>query len=117
MMKFSDWLQSKFLEWEKKSGHRQSYANFARYLGVKQPSLVHWMNDDNPPSIKYIQLLASKLGPEVYDYFEIPRPPQMIREIEEVYEFIPPTDQTEFDQDFEKWLEDWLTSHGFKRIK
>ncbi len=74
IMNYDEWLRIKFLEWEKNSGRRQTVTAFARYLKVKQPSLERWMNGDNPPSLKYIQILGSKLGHEIYDILGLPRP-------------------------------------------
>jgi transcriptional regulator with XRE-family HTH domain len=116
-MTFSNWLQNKFLEWEKSTGHRQSYAAFARYLKVKQPTLNRWLNDGIIPSYDYIILLGYKLSPEIYDILNIPKPDSAVHELEAIYQFLPSDKQTNLEYDFDKWLSDWLTAHGFKRIK
>jgi len=63
---FSSWITDKFREWEKSTGRRQSVTSFARYLGVKQPSLNRWMLGDSTPDLDNIQKLAKKLGPETF---------------------------------------------------
>lgn len=75
MTHFSDWLFDKFSEWEKTSGkRRRSVAEFSRYLGVKQPTLARWIIGDSIPKGDSVNLLADKLGPEVYDQLGLPRP-------------------------------------------
>ena len=73
-MKFTDWLEKKFLEWELTQNRRQSYSAFARYLGVKVPLLTQWRLGNNLPSTDSVRLLSAKLGQEVYDVLGLVRP-------------------------------------------
>ena len=95
MEKLPAWLTRKFREWESKTGRRQSLSAFARYLGVKQPSLSHWINHDNPPSYENIEKLAEKLGPEIYDIMGMPRPDPNIEKLVELYSAASPEQKKE----------------------
>ena len=69
-----DWLNQKFIDWEKAQGHRQSYYAFARYLEVSQSGLGQWMVGTGVPSGDDLLSIANKLGPEIYDVLGLPRP-------------------------------------------
>ena len=49
-------------------------ALFADYLGVSRMSLSRWMNGNNLPEKYYVDQIADKLGPEIYDLMGMPRP-------------------------------------------
>lgn len=74
MATVKDWLNQKFVEWEKAEGRRQSYYAFARFLGVSQSGLGQWMAGSGSPSGGDLLVIADKLGPEIYDLLGLPRP-------------------------------------------
>ncbi len=74
MATIKDWLNQKFVEWEKSQGHKQSYYAFARYLEVSQSGLGQWMIGSGVPSGDDLLNIANKLGAEVYDILGLPRP-------------------------------------------
>ena len=75
VMAFSTWIHNKFIEWEKSNGGRRSYVDFSRWLGVQQVTFIRWKNGDSKPNdFDTINLLASKLGDEVYDELGLMRP-------------------------------------------
>ncbi len=74
MKTLPDWLEQKFLEWEKTEGGRQTYYGFARYLDVGHSTLTLWMSGTAVPQGDDLTQLASKLGPEIYDLFNTPSP-------------------------------------------
>lgn len=74
MATVKDWLNQKFIEWEKAEGRRQSYYAFARFLGVSQSGLGQWMAGSGSPSGGDLLVIADKLGPEIYDLLGLPRP-------------------------------------------
>jgi transcriptional regulator with XRE-family HTH domain len=63
---FGRWINARFMEWEKTTGRRGTVSGFARYLGVKQPSLSRWMNGDADPENENLRKIAKKYGDEVY---------------------------------------------------
>jgi transcriptional regulator with XRE-family HTH domain len=49
--------------------------NFSVYLGVSRSTLSKYMNGESQPGGKeFIELIADKLGPEIYDLMDMPRP-------------------------------------------
>jgi transcriptional regulator with XRE-family HTH domain len=73
-MEFKDWVLQKFLEWEKDTGHRQSFSAFARYLGVKTASLTQWRLGEYTPTGMNLLKIAEKLGNGVYGVLGYPIP-------------------------------------------
>lgn len=73
-MEVAEWLNAKFLEWERKEGTRKTMVQFARYIGVAQPSLSEWMRGKYVPKGQNLAKIAEKLGYEIYDVLGIPRP-------------------------------------------
>lgn len=70
----SGWLLRKFREWETSTGGRQTVSAFARYLGVKQPSLNRWMNSDSVPDFENAVKISQKLGTEIFEILNLPVP-------------------------------------------
>jgi hypothetical protein len=66
MTEIKDWLNQKFRAWEQSQGRAQSYFSFSRFLGVSQTGLAAWMAGTEAPDESELAILASKLGPEVY---------------------------------------------------
>jgi len=74
MATLKDWLNQKFVEWEKNQGHKQSYYAFARYLEVSQSALSQWMMGSSQPDGEDLPVIAKKLGPEIYEIMGLSRP-------------------------------------------
>jgi transcriptional regulator with XRE-family HTH domain len=66
MMKLEEWLLNHYRNWERQTGRKQSGSEFARWIGVKQPTLNRWMNGDSIPAADNLRRLARKLGPDIY---------------------------------------------------
>lgn len=75
-MDFSKWLKGKFLNWQVEQGESRTQAQFAAYLGIPATSFSNWVNTGSKPRSEYIGVLASKLGPEIYDILGMGRPAQ-----------------------------------------
>ncbi len=90
MATFKDWINQKFSAWEKAQGGRQSYYAFARFLGVSQSGLGHWMTGGAVPSGDDLLILADKLGPDVYDSLGLPRPNAEARKVTVSFSSLPP---------------------------
>jgi len=85
-----DWLNQKFLEWEKTQGRKQSYYAFARYLEVSQSGLAQWMTGSGTPSGEDLLNIASKLGPEIYGVLGLPRPNAEMQRLTVSFANLPP---------------------------
>lgn len=72
---FSAWLDQRYLEWQNRQGGSRSLLEFGKHLGVKQSTLSQWINGRRVPQDKeIIDALAFKLGDEIYDVLDLPRP-------------------------------------------
>lgn len=71
---FSSWLLDQFRMWEKASGEKKSVSAFARYLGVKQPSLNRWMSGDSLPEYENVVRMSRKFEKEIFDVLGIAPP-------------------------------------------
>ena len=74
MKTLPDWLEQKFLEWEKSEGSHQTYYSFARYLDVGHSTLTLWISGTAVPQGEDLEKVASKLGPEIYEILIAPAP-------------------------------------------
>lgn len=70
----SEWLDNKFLDWQKQEGGRKTLTEFAQYLGVDRGVLNNWVNRGSKPEGDNLKIVAIKLGMEIYDLLEIERP-------------------------------------------
>ncbi len=94
MKKLPDWLEEKFLEWEKSEGGRQTYYTFARFLDVGHSKLALWMSGTTEPQGDDLALVASKLGPEIYEILNTPPPSSPLAEITANFHLLPAALQT-----------------------
>lgn len=90
MATVKDWLNQKFVEWERSQGGRQSYYAFARFLGVSQSGLGSWMTGGSVPGGDDLIALADKLGPEVYEVLGLPRPNADVQRVTVSFASLPP---------------------------
>jgi transcriptional regulator with XRE-family HTH domain len=74
---FGQWLQTKYGEYVnwyiKQHAKVPSMAIWAKHLGIRNTNLSQYMNDNRRPDMQQADLLAEKLGPEVYDRLGLPR--------------------------------------------
>ena len=111
---FAEWINEKFLEWEKAQGkRRRSYSEFARWLGVSQPSLSKWLNGDNPPTGDNLRLLAEQLGGEIYTLLGKEIPPE-IQELDQL-RGLTPEERAELDRARQEFTRKWLRDRGLER--
>lgn len=90
MATIKDWLNQKFVEWEKTQGHKQSYYAFARYLEVSQSGLGQWMAGSAAPGGDDLLNIANKLGEEIYDILGLPRPNAEVQRLTVSFASLPP---------------------------
>lgn len=74
---FGHWLNIKFAEFMTgqalHNNRTPSKTDWARYIGITNTNLSQYMNDNRKPDAAQADLLAAKLGPEVYDRLGMPR--------------------------------------------
>lgn len=74
---FTRWLTRKYREWEEGQGGKSSVSEWARYLGVKQPTLNRWLRGDTVPEASNVMILSGRLGAEVYEVLGMEAPVQI----------------------------------------
>lgn len=70
--KFSNWLNKQYILWRGET--RAGVTDFAAFLGFPQPYVSNWLNGKFRPSTKNLPGLAARLGLEIYDALDLPRP-------------------------------------------
>jgi transcriptional regulator with XRE-family HTH domain len=70
----SKWIMKKFLEYKSIQERDVTQAEFAEYLGVSESTVSQWINKVQPPDKHSADLIAPKLGPEIYDLLGMARP-------------------------------------------
>jgi transcriptional regulator with XRE-family HTH domain len=71
----SKWLNARFLKWQSDSGRKRTTVEFAKYLGLGRGTVTQWMDGARErPKALYVQKLAEKLGPDLYDVLGLARP-------------------------------------------
>jgi transcriptional regulator with XRE-family HTH domain len=84
-----EFLRLKYIDWQAKSRQNRTLKSFALYLGVGAQLLSMWMNGTRTPGPENIDLLAAKLGPEVYDALELPRPDPHLQKLVQIWHLLP----------------------------
>lgn len=93
---FKDRLFAYFKSWEElQPKKRSSFSAFARWLSnntmkvqVKQQVVDSWMNGSIPKDHKFVAVLAEKIGIEIFDWLDLPRPNQYLKLATEKWEFM-----------------------------
>lgn len=70
----SQWLEREYLRWQLEEGRRGTIGDFAEWLGVSRNTYNNWATRGRPPSRKHVELLAEKLGEDIFDIVGLPRP-------------------------------------------
>ncbi len=69
------WINLRYLEYRGLAiGRERTVTEFARYLGLTQPTMTNLMNRSVPSRAKTIQKFVRIYGPEVYDVLGMERP-------------------------------------------
>jgi hypothetical protein len=89
MKKLPDWLEQKFVEWEKSEGSRQTYYSFARYLDVGHSALALWISGTGVPQGDDLAKVASKLGAEIYEIVNVASPSTPLATISANFHLLP----------------------------
>jgi len=96
-MNLQEWIEQKYLDWERAQGARQSYYYFARYLDVSHTALAQWMNGVNQPAGDDLANIAGKLGSEIYTVLGIRPSSVPFQAVAEAYLSLPAALRTRLD--------------------
>ena len=102
-MKFSRFFELKFLEWQHSQGGRKNVEDFAIHLGIAQSTASSYMNGKRLPEGETLRKIANKLGLEVYDALELPRPNPYLHIVTRLWEYIPEEIQKRISEEAEKY--------------
>lgn len=72
---FKEWLEAQYIAWRSaQTAKRVSLARFAEYLEISPGALNMYLLRGSVPTGANLIRLADKLGPEIYDVLDVPRP-------------------------------------------
>lgn len=111
-MDFRQFLENKYLDWQKETGGRKTVQEFANFLGVHQSTVSTWWNGDRLPQGENIVKLSLKLGLEVYDVLGLERPDADLYYIQQNWEQFTPEERRWIRETAEKYA----TSNEPKRV-
>lgn len=97
------WLDKKYLEWQTQEEESKTVIEFADYLDVNRSLLSYWMNGKRTPNAENCEKISLKLGNEIYDVLEIPRPNPYLQNLNRRWEFLPEEVQKKFSDEAEKY--------------
>lgn len=110
---FKDLLFDFFVGWEKEQpGKRSSYTAFARWLSdnsynvsLKQQLISDWIKGRYKPNEeKYLLVLEEKIGKEIYEFLDVPRPNPYLQKINQLFERISEAHQRKLAEDAEQYV-------------
>lgn len=81
MSRFSDWLNEKYIAWEKAQGTTQTYMKFASYLCVDPNVIINIMLEKALPDAGDLMAIAAMEGMVAYDMMGKDRPEDDVVEV------------------------------------
>lgn len=88
-MKFSQFFEMKYLEWQTKQGGRKTVSEFAEWLGIAQTTASTYMHGKRKPEGDTLIRLSEKLGIEIYDSLGLPRPDEDLYYLQSIWDQLP----------------------------
>ena len=105
------WLTQAYLQWQLDQNGIHSQTEFAQYLGISQSFLSMLISGKRNLTDPHIaDQIATRLNDfSIYDILEIPRPDPRIRELQTIYNALPPDKR----DDFITAARAWSLDHGY----
>ena len=79
---FALWFEKKFVEWEAEVGHRRTVSEFAEWLNIPRSLCSRCLTGSRSPSRINVDLIAIKLGSEIYDLLGLQRPDEFLQRLQ-----------------------------------
>jgi len=79
---FAEFLEREFTRIQFERRKRLTINEFAELLGFSPAAVSLWLNGDRKPDKFSVIQLAKILSPEIYDYFDLPRPDPLLVDID-----------------------------------
>lgn len=99
---FSQWLENKFIAWIAESGQRHTVTEFAEWLEIPRPLVSYYLSGERKPSRKSADLIAARLGPEVYDLLGFQRPDPLLQRLQAQWDRLTEQDRAVIQQMVER---------------
>lgn len=112
--KVRQWIMDKFLDWQKQSRDRKSVTEFSAYLGIGNTTVTKWLNGDRTPRGVYIEMVARKLGDEIYELVGTKKKDRSSL-MDSLYEELLPEQQEKVDGLIRKFAEQNVRNNAEKR--
>jgi transcriptional regulator with XRE-family HTH domain len=102
---FAEWFNRKFLDWRNAQEDRKAnLTSFSNMLGIKRPSISHYLNGNAEPEGENLFRIATKLGFEVYGTLGYDQPDHAVKEWQALYDLAPPDLRDELLEMNRQWL-------------
>lgn len=88
-----DWLMKKYLAWQLGEGRKKTLGDFSDYLNVSRDTLNNWLGGRRRPRNESVEVLAAKLGPEIYDLLGMARPDAGLKLVSRLWDKLTPEQQ------------------------
>ena len=113
----SKWFFDTYLKFQQQEGERKSYDDFADYLKISRSYVTALINGKRTGISQELadQIFEITGDITIYDAASLPRPNpavEILKPVLEEAEFTP-----EELEELKQHVEDFLTSHGYKRVK
>ena len=79
---FAQWLENRFLDWQKQEGGRRTATEFAAWLEIGNATVNQWLTGQARPRPEFAFRLAKRLGLDVYTALGLPQPDPVLFELE-----------------------------------
>lgn len=70
-MGFYEFINKKFVDWQKEQGKRKTVEEFAAFIGASRPLVNAWLNGHREPTQRYKDRLIDLFGNEALEAFGI----------------------------------------------
>lgn len=121
MQTLPEFLTQKYLDWQAAQGEIKTLEEYAEYLGVNRSLLSFWMNGKRVPNEENIDRMSLKLGNEIYDVLDLPRPNPYLQLVNRAWAHLPEEIQIkiseEVDRNAQSNLEDQLRKSSKRTAK
>ena len=114
-MNFRQWIEMKYLEWQRSQGGRKTVLEFAEYLDVSQQTVSNWMNATRQPQGDNIRKLSEELGLEVYDVLGLDRPDPDLHYIQKTWDDLTPKERAAIREQAEAYAQKNDTKRSSKK--
>lgn len=97
-IKFSQWLEKRYIDWLHETGERRTQRQFAAWLGITPALLSHYLRGTRRPMGVFLDAIAERLGDDAYDLAEVKRPDPLLRKFKGRLEYLSQTEREQINR-------------------